>query len=543
MKTKLAVLLLLIPFYCFSQIENKDNNYKTISGFITHNNKALSNANIFVKNTMSYAVSDSKGFYSVKAKVGDLLSFDYVGLKKVTILIEDVTSTLNIEMKTDKNILSFKYKKVLKLGESNIGDYISDFTIKAIKGENLDKNASSLANAIVEKTPELFLRVNEYGQEIVYIRGKELQGPVVWDIDGYKYDIPLPIFISEVKNVIIVSNGTIKVNTTIDYKKVNDIVFENYYFIENDFYNNDAITYKKLKKESPSYLNKFNKIKKTEKALNLYLETYNADKKNINYHFNVINLFEKENYSKTSILKVLSDFEKFSENNPEDLKAIAYKYQEINEGEKAIAIYKKLIKLRPNYLQSYRDLGNAFLEEKKYDEAWKAYKYYLNKNFKIEKNDIGEIISSEIISTYNLDINNDQIHKKVKIVNPNKNIESDIRIVFEWNTSEAEFILEFVNPIDFTYKIENSQNMNNDLITDQKKKGYTSKEIFIKDVESGNWLVNLIYLGNKQFKPTFFKTTTYYNWGRKNQRKEISIFEFTQKNIKTQLLKFNQNSI
>jgi hypothetical protein len=112
-------------------------------------------------------------------------------------------------------------------------------------------------------------------------------------------------------------------------------------------------------------------------------------------------------------------------------------------------------------------------------------------------------------------------------------------LVFEWNTSEAEFILEFVNPNMQVYSIENSIDKNNDLILDQKKKGYTSKEIFIDTLGKGNWKVNATYLGNKQYKPTVFKVTSYYNWGRPNQSKKINVFEFTLQNVKMQLLKLN----
>jgi uncharacterized protein YfaP (DUF2135 family) len=142
-----------------------------------------------------------------------------------------------------------------------------------------------------------------------------------------------------------------------------------------------------------------------------------------------------------------------------------------------------------------------------------------------------------------LDKEDTDTHQKIKIDNPKKNIESDVRIVFEWNTSEAEFILEFVNPNSEPYVVENSLENNNDLIIDQKKKGYTSKEIFIENLEYGDWLVNLTYLGNKQYKPTIFKITTYFNWGRTNQTKKINVYDFTLQNVKMELLKLNIRSL
>lgn len=545
MKIKLLLFTLLIPTILLSQSESKTQ-LKTISGFVSLNNKALSNVNIFVENTPRYTTTDAKGFYNIKAKPGEIISYNYVGLKRESILIEDITKMLNIKMKPEKDILSLKYSKVLKLGEGSISDYATTFDIINIKGENLNKYASSLAKAIVEKTPELHLKLNKYGEEIIYLKGKELKGPAIWNFDGYNFNIPLPVFISEVKEVAIINQKykglTIVVNTNINYNNIRDIDYDNYFFSNNDYYQNDAILYKKLKKGQPSYLDKYEKIKNKEEALSLYLDNYSNEKNNINFHFNIINLFEKENYGSNNILKILADFEKFSKNNPEDLKAIAYKYQQLNENEKAIATYKKIIELRPNYKQSYRDLANVFLESKEYKSLWQTYHFYLKKGYLInDGKDISEIIVSEIISAYNKD--SVKYAQRIKIENPEKNIESDVRIVFEWNTSEAEFILEFVNPNKETYSIENSQDVNNELITDHKENGYTSKEVFIKDLERGNWLVNFTYLGNKQYKPTFFKTTTYYNWGSVNESKKIDVFEFTIENLKTQLLKLNKRAL
>jgi hypothetical protein len=492
---------------------------------------------------MRYTVTDLKGFYSIKAKPGETLSFSYVGLKKVWVLIEEVTSILNINMKIENTREEFRFNKTLKLGGGTIGDYNAAYMITQIALDSLNKNATSLTKAIQDKIPDLRIRINEFAEEVLYIKGQELDRPAIWIFDGIPFDIPLPVYTSEVKELFVINTletgFVIRVKTTIDYDTIKNINYNNFYFLDADYYANDATKYKKIKIDTPTYLDEYPRRAKSKEALDIYLNQYSKYKNETNYHFTIFNYFKKEKFDTNNLLKVLSDFENSSANNPEDLKGIAYKYQELNEHEKALSVYKKIIKLRPTYSQSCRDLANTFLILKQYRDVWFAYNYYLNKDFKIEDNDIGEILTSEIIAAYNLDKEEQSNRKKIKINNPTKNIESDVRIVFEWNTSEAEFILEFVNPDLFTYDAENSANNNNDLIIDQKMKGYTSKEIFIKDLKKGNWLVNLTYLGNKQQKPTIFKTTTYYNWGRPNQSERIAVFDFNLQNIKMQLLKLN----
>ena len=66
-------------------------------------------------------------------------------------------------------------------------------------------------------------------------------------------------------------------------------------------------------------------------------------------------------------------------------------------------------------------------------------------------------------------------------------------MVFEWNTSEAEFELEFVSPDKRSYSFDHSLVANNELIIDEKRIGYTSKMFEIEDLGKGDWLINLIY--------------------------------------------------
>lgn len=542
MKFKTTLILLFIPFYFLAQ-QSKSSDYKTISGFISYQNKNLKNVSIFIKNTTRYAVSDNKGFYSIKAKVGEIISYSYIGLNSVEIAIEDVTSKLNIVMKISDQIIDIPLKKELKLGESNIGENIVMPTAIKIEGKSLNQNALSITRAIQEKIPYFIIRYDDFGEEIIYIKGRELDGPVMWEIDNTFFDVPFDIHISEVIEVLIFNymavKSIIKVKTSINYKKLKGINFDNYFFTDDEYYNFDAIPFKKITTKHPS-LDKYKRIANIKEAQSIYSNTYNEDENSSGFHIALFNHLKKEKNSKPLLINILTDYEKIIEKNPEDLKVIAYKYQEINEPKKALEIFKLIAKLRPKHLQTYRDIANTYLDLKMYKEFWLAYNKFLKNNENLEDNDIGEIMSSEIISSYNLDTINRPNIRKISINNPTKNIESDVRLVFEWNTTEAEFILEFVNPSLEIYKLENSLRHHNELILDQKTKGYTSKEMFIEDLRKGNYYVNFTYLGNKQYKPTTLKITTYYNWGRKNQSKKIDVFDFTQKDKKVQLLKLNR---
>jgi hypothetical protein len=73
-------------------------NLKTIKGKVTYLNKPFSHVNIGIKAEERGTFTTNNGSYSIRVKVGDLLQYSFVGYKTVFILVEDVTSVLNVEM-------------------------------------------------------------------------------------------------------------------------------------------------------------------------------------------------------------------------------------------------------------------------------------------------------------------------------------------------------------------------------------------------------------------------------------------------------------
>lgn len=87
---------------------------------------------------------------------------------------------------------------------------------------------------------------------------------------------------------------------------------------------------------------------------------------NFGFYLNVANSFKLTYKDFNNYKRVLLDTEEYSKSNPEELKIIAYKYQQEGFYENALSIYKKIIKLRPKHAQSFRDLINVYTELKQY---------------------------------------------------------------------------------------------------------------------------------------------------------------------------------
>ena len=552
MKKITTLVLLFTSITFFSQ-----NITTSVSGNVYHKSYPLQNVSVMIKGTKVGVVTDSKGFFKINAKKNDLLIFKHVAMKKTSVKLVSISSLLKVKMDSKENKLDVvnvrSKEKELKLGWANINpDMPTIRRVSFIEGDKLHQGAFSLIDAIRSRFPSVQVHVNDYGDEFVIINANGLSGTAMWDIDNATYKSPTnPPFIAieDVAYVAVLKSrearryygpkaegGVIIVKTKQGLKKNNP-------YLNKTKYKKDAISFDKVVYKKPEYLNSFDTLNDSEILLK-YKSLAKTNNHTANFHINIINYLQKNQVKKEVVLEIIADYINHSNNNVQNLKIAAYKLQELNENSKAIEVYKEIAYLKPKHVQSYRDLANAYIENKEYNKARKIYNYYLVKGFSIEKNNIGTVLESEMISTYTNLKRNSRLLESIKKEKKSKVLKGDVRLVFEWDSPESEFQLEFVNPDGLVEEFNHVVNDNNKLISEEKEKGFTSREYMIEKIENGEWLVNFKHIkNNKLYKPTFLKLTTYYNWGRKNQRKIVKVYDFAVANTKAQLLKINKGQI
>ena len=552
----LAFLFLSLTFHAQNTIK------KEISGIITYDGAPLSNVNILIKNSEKGTSTNNKGVYKIRAKEGDILQFTHINMKAIEILIEDITTTLNISMKAAKNeldevIISSKKKnkqtglypkkpKKISSGGFTIDTRRTGYSVSYISGEELNLSGISIGRALQGKIASYKLVVDDFGNEYAKLRDTGTILTVkyaIWVVDGQVYNFAPPIPLENIKEVAVLRSfagvnrfgseavgGAIIINTNVgNFDPVKDVYSEENPYTNKEYYNEDAVAYNLLSTPKSEYIIELERISDSNEAFKKYQELLSEHQDKSDFYLNVANSFkftfnDFENYK-----RVLLDSEEYSKSNPEELKIIAYQYQQEGFYEEALSVYKKVIKLRPKHIQSYRDLINVYTELKQYKKALNTYNYFFNEGFTIEKNGIGDIMTREA----------EALTSKISKTNLPDEKTLDTRIVFEWSSSEAEFTLEFINPQKQVYKIEHTLSDNSSLILDEKLKGYTSREFVIDGDIGGEWLVNLTYYGNKKYAPTYLKTTVFNDWGRPNEIKKTTVFKMTLKDQKTQLFKIN----
>jgi len=552
----LAFLFLSLTVHAQNTIE------KEISGIITYEGTPLSNVNILIKNSEKGTSTNNKGVYKIRAKEGDILQFTHINMKAIEVLIEDITTILNISMKAANNeldevIISSKKKnkqtglypkkpKKISSGGFTIDTRRTGYSVRYISGEELNLSGISIGRALQGKIASYKLVVDEFGNEYAKLRDTGTLLTVkyaIWVVDGQVYNFAPPIPLENIKEVAVLRSlagvnrfgseaigGAIIINTTVgNFDPVKDVYSEENPYTNKEYYNEDAVAYNLLSSPKLNYIIELESISNSNKAFKKYQELLSEHQDKSDFYLNVANSFKFKYNDFKNFKRVLLDSEEYSKLNPEELKIIAYLYQQEGFYENALSVYKKIIKLRPKHIQSYRDLINVYTELKQYKKALNTYNYFFNKGFTIEENGIGEIMAREA----------EALTSKISKTNLPDEKTLDTRIVFEWSSSEAEFTLEFINPQKQVYKIEHTLSDNSSLILDEKLKGYTSREFVIDGDIGGEWLVNLTYYGNKKYAPTYLKTTVFNNWGRSNEIKKTTVYKMTLKDQKTQLFKIN----
>jgi hypothetical protein len=288
----------------------------------------------------------------------------------------------------------------------------------------------------------------------------------------------------------------------------------------------------------------FNALSTLENSEEMYGQYTAQTNKSFDFHLDASNFFYKEfpetEYAKKILLQLASSYPE----HPEVLKATAYYLERQGDYKESREVYTSLVQLRPNYAQSYRDLANAYREEGEYTRAWRTYMYSMLKEKVNTESGVGALVYNEMEWLFfqkgeETDIK-ERFLPRESMMTP---FENDVRLVFEWNTWEAEFELEFVNPEGRSYSFNHTLQDNKELIDDEKLIGYSSKEFLQEQIMEGEWAVYISYLGNKKQSPTFLKMTKYFNWGKTNERKVVEVFRLEGTLPKVKLTSMDRNQL
>jgi len=564
MKYLLCILFLLCSVAVWTQ-----NNQNKIRGMVTSYNAPLPNANVSIKGLATGIQTDNNGKYQILANPRDILVFSYVGMKTVETIVEDVTEVLNIELMPmvqeldevtveqrkikDQESMAIDYatkKSIIQTSYGFIDAENAGYDMKFVDGSTINSGAIYLADALIGVLPGL----RRGDDNTVLLRGGgslENPRPPIFEVDGVIFtETPNFVDIGNIDRVAIIpglkgairygniaSGGVIIINTKGKFLKREEGTNEPYdqAKLRNNKYDKSMVT-SSLRRVAPIYITKLESAESSEKAYSIFLEQEKIYGSSPYFYLKCLKFFSKKGDDTLEGSKIEARFLSKFIDNPNALKAYAYLLEENNKYDIVLDIYKKILIKRPRYAQSYRDLANSYVLNSQFQKAlgiYARYKVFRKMDtIKSIEDGIDAIMETETINLMALQSDNLALNEEDKV-------DGDIggiRIFFEWNNSEAEFALQFVNPQARFFIWSHTLEDEPERIYDEKLKGYTCKQFLIDETQEGVWKINLKYFGNKSYEPTYLKTTTYYNYGKSNQKKIVQVTEMSEKNVNLELL-------
>lgn len=535
--------------------------FSEVTGSVSDLDTPLQNVLVKVRDSDRQARTNSRGNFSIEAHNGEVLDFSYPGREATSTVVNTSARMLKIIMPLgitalDEVVLeeNARLKELHKPINKDINTRFgvldmerTGFSVKQMQGSEISPAAQTIMDAIKGRFPGVEV-VRRYPEdyEVVRLRGQLKIHWMSWDVDGLVYspeNPPLHINLHDVKDISLMppawasarygtmAPGGIIIVRTISATFGDIEVTEDSKNKSKNTYSHDAIELANGLASKPLYAQRIANSPTVDKAYAQYV----SDRKNYghtpSFYFEASKIFDdhwndprKANRIKSNLL------EQFPE-QIDALKILAYAHEEEQQMPEALSIYKQIhaIKGTP---QAKRDLAKILVEVGEYEKAWNMYKGYIGIQNILENNGLDQIVKEEMLDVL-------QEHSEEIGIDKSKfafEEHSNFSLLVEWNDPNTQFELQFVNPQGQYYNWNNATEIPNE----KRLQGALSESFDIDDMQQGQWLINMTYLGNQVNLPTYLKFTL-----RNNQTNEedVKMITLRQRNIKYKVMNLSNNGM
>eukprot|EP01080_Neovahlkampfia_damariscottae_P011271 gene11271-4084_t len=209
-------------------------------------------------------------------------------------------------------------------------------------------------------------------------------------------------------------------------------------------------------------------------------------------------------------IRIISCVVELELENVQLFRALAYKMESENEISLATYCYEKILELRPEYPQPYRDLALIYYKQEKYEKAVQLlYKVLIGKwdqRFS-GMEAVAHMELNHIISKVKQLESKDSSRKKIKIPLDDELtqlLDCDIRVVFGWDSDDTCIDLWVTEPDGSKCYYGTKTTQGGGFLSRDIMEGLGPNEYFIKDAYSGEFQVTANYYSNYQQSLTGF---------------------------------------
>ncbi|MFC4636115.1 VIT domain-containing protein [Dokdonia ponticola] len=281
------------------------------------------------------------------------------------------------------------------------------------------------------------------------------------------------------------------------------------------------------------YLNELREIKNADKAYEYYLIQRTSYQEQPAYFIDVATYFKDTFNHQVYARRIVSNIPELDGDNYELLKVFGYQMQLEESHDIAAYIFERILELRPEDSQSYRDLALAYENIGKCQEALDLllsivdgtiYKNNKRRVFEGVKT-ISENEIKHLIREYKDDLKLDSVSNHLKDLTP-----MDVRVVIDWNHNDTDIDLHIIDPnLEECYYSHNKTTIGGRMSQDMTQ-GFGPEEYSVQKAIKGDYYVKVRYYGDSYQKvenPTFMKVTMYTHYGTNKETKETQILRLT----------------
>ncbi len=274
------------------------------------------------------------------------------------------------------------------------------------------------------------------------------------------------------------------------------------------------------------YLEELGKLSK-ENKYKKYLEL-RKDNNESTFYFDVANMFFRDADTATGY-RILSNIAELNLDDHESCKMLGYRLKNIKRYDDEVMIFKKVMQMRPQDPQSYRDYALALADVGKFQQSLDTLYFSLTRNYDDQIKNLypgfEEIVLTEInelIALHGSRLNTSKIPAELIQKMP-----VDIRVVLNWNMNDTDVDLWVFDPAGEKCYFSNKQTRIGGRISRDCTRGYGPEHFMLKNTIKGKYKVMVNYFGNTRQRPAGRSTVmleVFTHYGTTSvQRKVVAI--------------------
>ncbi|MFD1063736.1 carboxypeptidase-like regulatory domain-containing protein [Winogradskyella litorisediminis] len=521
---------------------NFDASKPNISGTVTSQTDRLPlpGVNVYVKGTTRGTQTDFDGKYQINAETGETIVFSFVSMETLEMKLTNLNS-INVSMKEDSASLD----EVVITGYSTTTKAKSSVSSVRVSSETIQNRPNaSFVQTLSGQVPGLNITKSSGqpgGSSLVQLRGVgSISGNIqpLFVVDGVPVseDNFRNLSPDEIKSISVLkdagataiygsrgANGVIVISTKEGAENNAEAISQ----LEKKI--GEQTKLKSWQKNAP-YLALLNEQTNIDTAYDLYLEL-RAEYHNMpSFFVDVAEYFETKN-NKEYALRIVSNLIEIELDNHELIRALAYKLEAYKEFDLAVHVYKEVLNLRPEEPQSYRDLALAYEAAGDYKSAYDMFNAIVEGEL-LEKDQRNRFSGIEKIAYTEM---SRLVHTKSELSKYRDEIaklDSDIRVVIDWNHNNTDLDLHIKNPNGDELYYGKKTSKFGGIISDDFTDGYGPETFKLKKATKGKYEISVVYFSDdvqKIIGPTSLKVTVFRNYGKPNETKEVKVYRLTDK--------------